>query len=406
MVNYFRLIKGYITQRKIRSLLTIIGVFIGIAAVFSLVSIGQGMQKFIDEQFQASGSNRLTVTPGGGMANSAPGSSLVSAKLYEKDVETVSKSRGVEHAAGYLLRGSVFEFNKESKNGYILAMPTDIVTISYSKQVDFMQVESGRYLNSNDKFSVIISYRTAYTEFKKPVGLGDKIKISGYDFTVVGIRKKSGNPIYDRMSLIPKEAGKEVYNSSDESSMIIVRTIDGFKPEDVAEYVTKDLRRERNVKKGEEDFTVQTAQQSIATFNSILGMVSMFLVGIASISLIVGSVGIMNSMYTSVMERTREIGIMKAIGARNSDIAMIFLIESGILGAVGGIAGIIFGTILAKGTEFVAQLYGIGLFRSYITIELVIGSLAFSFIIGALSGFFPSLEAAGLKPVEAFRYKK
>lgn len=205
---------------------------------------------------------------------------------------------------------------------------------------------------------------------------------------------------------MPIETVREMYAMDKEVSLVSVTVKDGFDVDAVAETIKKDLRRFRGEKEGEEDFSVTTSKQLIETFQSILGVITLFIIGIAAISLLVGGVGIMNSMYTSVLERTRDIGIMKAVGARNSDIIIIFLVESGVLGLTGGIAGVILGAILGKGAEIVAVASGVGIFRSYITIELVAASLSFSFIIGALSGLFPALEASRLKPVDAFRYRR
>jgi putative ABC transport system permease protein len=154
------------------------------------------------------------------------------------------------------------------------------------------------------------------------------------------------------------ETAREIFNEPKELETIYVQTKNGFKPEDVAEEIKKDLRRFRDEKKGEETFQIQTFAQLLSQINVILNIVGIVLVTISAISLIVGGVGIMNSMYTSVLERTHEIGIMKAIGARNSHIMAIFLIESGLYGLVGGIAGISIGLGMAKIAEFVAAQMG------------------------------------------------
>jgi len=163
------------------------------------------------------------------------------------------------------------------------------------------------------------------------------------------------------------------------------------------------MRRDHDVKEGEEDFTVTTSIQLIEGFNNILDVVQIVLIGIAAISLFVGGVGIMNTMYTSVLQRRKEIGVMKSIGATNTDILMIFLFESGILGIIGGVFGVIFGLMLSKGVEIAASLAGVDILKAYVSIPLVIGALLFSFIIGALSGFMPAKQASKLQPVDALR---
>ncbi|HIE33536.1 MAG TPA: FtsX-like permease family protein [Candidatus Altiarchaeales archaeon] len=149
-----------------------------------------------------------------------------------------------------------------------------------------------------------------------------------------------------------------------------------------------------------------TTEQVRETVNSILLVIQIVVIGIAAISLIVGGVGIMNSMYTSVLERTREIGVMKAIGARNSDIMLLFLIESGIIGLVGGIIGCLIGVGLAKGVEFVAtQELSTAILKASITPGLIIGALIFSFMVGCISGLLPAKGAAEMNPIDALRYE-
>jgi putative ABC transport system permease protein len=175
---------------------------------------------------------------------------------------------------------------------------------------------------------------------------------------------------------------------------------------EVAEDVEKNLRRERDEEIGEETFSVETPEQLLESFASVLSIVQAILVGIAAISLIVGAVGIMNTMYTAVLERTKEIGIMKSIGAKNSAIQAIFLIESGLLGLVGGIIGIIIGLGLSKLVEVIAnQAWG-----AAITVAmpawLILGALAFAFLLGMGSGFFPARHASLQNPVDSLQYEK
>ena len=166
----------------------------------------------------------------------------------------------------------------------------------------------------------------------------------------------------------------------------------------------KELRQSRNVEEGKEDFTVQTPGSILAILNNILMVVEGVLVGIAGISLLVGGIGIMNTMYTAVLERTREIGIMKALGARREMILLLFLIESGFLGLIGGIIGVILGFAASKLVEIVAfQIYGTMLIQANFSFLLMFGMLLFAFLIGAISGVFPAKQAASLQPVDALR---
>ncbi len=155
---------------------------------------------------------------------------------------------------------------------------------------------------------------------------------------------------------------------------------------------------------GKEDFIIQTPEQLLGTLNTILNIIQGVLVGIAAISLIIGGIGITNTMYTAVVERTREIGIMKSIGATPKTIMYLFLVESGLLGLIGGVIGVILGVSLAKIVEFAAfQAFGTSLIQVTISPVVIIGALLFAFIVGAISGAFPAKQAANMNPVDALR---
>jgi putative ABC transport system permease protein len=201
------------------------------------------------------------------------------------------------------------------------------------------------------------------------------------------------------------ETARELFNEPKLDSMLIAQTEKGVEPARVGKEVNKKLRDRRNQKEGEEDFLVQTPEQLQATFGSILAVLQIVVIGIAAISLLVGGIGIMNTMYTSVVERTREIGIMKAVGARNSDVWLIFLTESGMLGLVGGTLGVLVGVSLAYAAQLAAAANGLELFKANFEPALIIGALLFSFVVGAVSGTLPARQAASLKPADALRYE-
>ncbi|MCK4491202.1 MAG: ABC transporter permease, partial [Candidatus Altiarchaeales archaeon] len=192
----------------------------------------------------------------------------------------------------------------------------------------------------------------------------------------------------------------------DDYITIMARAKPNYDPEKVAEKIKEKLRKDRGLEKGEEDFMVLTMEQMKEAVGIVLDATQAVVVGIAFISLFVGGVGILNTMYTSVLERTKEIGVMKAVGARNSDIMLLFLIESGTVGLVGGLIGCLIGASISKGLEYIAvtQLDQT-LIQASITPELIIGALLFSFIVGCISGVLPARQASKLKPVDALRYE-
>lgn len=216
---------------------------------------------------------------------------------------------------------------------------------------------------------------------------------------------KIGNPQDDSQVYIPIDTYMDIIGGKRDYGFIMAQVSNSAEVDSIAESLKKDLRKERDVKKGEEDFTVQTTQQAIDSFSTILNVVQAVLIGLATISLLVGGVGIMNTMYTSVMERTREIGIMKAIGAKNSSIVTIFLIEAGVLGLVGGAIGTAIGVTAGKLVEFVASSAGYSILKISFSPGLIAFSILFSFIVGAIAGILPAIRASRLKPVEALRYE-
>jgi len=188
--------------------------------------------------------------------------------------------------------------------------------------------------------------------------------------------------------------------------VIAVQVQKGVDANKVADDIERAMRRDRDLELGKEDFQISTPQQILETLDTILTMVEIVLIGIAAISLLVGGIGIANTMYTAVVERTKEIGIMKSIGAQNKDILLIFVIESGLLGLAGGAIGIVFGIGLSKLVEYLAFAFlGTSLIKAFFPWYLIVGSLVFSFLIGTISGFFPARQAASLKPVDALRYE-
>jgi len=400
--DFFILAVNNLKRRRLRSWLTMIGIFIGIAAVVSLLSLGQGLQEYINEQFEILGGNTIIIeTRTLGPPGSASSKSLI---LTSKDLEIVRDTRGVKDAAGILMKSGVVSFKDESEVVFTMGMNEEYLDL-FENMGNFAVVE-GRELTDNDQFKVVVGNNHAFGEvWERDVKLRDTVVIEGEEFTVVGIRGKIGNPFDDNAISIPKETLKELVGVDDEESQILAKTAVGFDPEDVADDIERRLRRSRGEKEDQETFRVQTSEQLLTTFNNIFAVVQGVLVGIAAISLLVGGIGIMNTMYTSVLERTKEIGTMKAIGAKNSHILSIFLIESGLLGLIGGLIGIILGISLAKIAEYVAAIYiGSPLLHASLNPAILIGALLFSFIIGTASGVFPAMQASRLKPVDALRY--
>ncbi|MEK6960986.1 MAG: ABC transporter permease [Nanoarchaeota archaeon] len=405
IADYFRIVFGNIRYRQRRSILTMIGIFIGIAAVVSLISLGQGMQDAINSQFASVGADKVMVQAKSG--GFGPPGSTAAGKVTDKDLEIVRRVSGVDEVAGRLLKIVSVRFNDRQRVQYVTSLP-DSQDAGLIIEANNYDPQEGRMIRPSDKGVVMVgSGLVDKTNFGKAVQVGSKLEVNGKDFKVIGILKALGDPARNKAVVMNQDDLRDLLGIKDEElSMIVARAAKFDDPAVVAARVKRALMRERHEKEGRETVQVQTSAQLIRSFNTILNIVQAVLVGIAAISLLVGGIGITNTMYTAVLDRTREIGIMKAVGARNMDIVMIFLLESGLLGVAGGAIGVILGFSLSSLVEYAAMYaFGSALIQASFPWQLIVGSFVFSFIVGVLSGIVPAFRASRLPPVEALRYE-
>ncbi|MBN1502492.1 ABC transporter permease [Candidatus Woesearchaeota archaeon] len=402
-MDLFKIAVNNMTQRKLRSWLTMIGIFIGITAVVSLISLGQGLQAAVNEQFKFLGSDKITIMPAG--LQGPPGSDTGNAILTQHDIDIIRKVKGVKEVSYRTMQSARVKFRDVSKYRPVVGLPTDTESSEIAESVGF-RIEEGRSVRDGDRYKVMIGndYTKEDNPFKKIISTGDYIYIEDEKYEVVGILKKMGNVMIDRAIVMHEEQAKEIFELGDEISVIVIQVDEGEDTEKVADDIKRKMRKERGLDEGKEDFQVIIPTQIIETFNDVLNIVISVIVGVAGISLVVGGVGIMNTMYMSILERRKEIGIMKAVGARNSDVAKIFLFESGILGSIGGIIGVLLGFALARFIELViAVLWQPDVLVAEYPLWLPVAMLIFSFGVGTVFGTFPALQAAKLHPVDALR---
>ena len=401
--DLFKLGVNNLRRRRLRSWLTMLGIFIGIAAVVALISLGQGLQTAVTAQFASLSTDKLTIQ-NAGTGLGPPGSTVIE-KLNEHDVKVIERVSGVEYVISRLLRNGKVEFNGNLKFKYLGSLPEDEKQAELVYEAMALEVEKGRLLKPTDSGKIVLGNSVPKKEeFDKEIEVGNKILIQEEEFEVVGIFEKASTFTLNDAILITEDDMKELLNIGDEIDTIIAQVKDSKDIEQVAERIERVMRRDRSLNKGEEDFSVQTPLEALSTVNTILISVNAVVIGIAMISLIVGGIGIANTMYTSVIERKKEIGTMKAVGAKNSDILTVFLIESGLLGVVGGIVGVLIGSGIALLTANLANnFFGNDIILVNISLPLIISSVAFSFLIGVLSGAIPSYQASKLRPVEALR---
>ena len=405
VLELFKLALNNLKERRLRSLLTIIGIFIGITAVVALISLGNGLQNVVTGEFAAIGADKITVMGYNGFAASPFVSDTLPNPITTDDVRVVARTRGIQEAGVMFFTSAKAEFKKESKNTFIIGLPEDS-TRALIEEGQSVEIAAGRELKQGERGVIVVGSYFADGFFDRKVYAGDSVTVEGKEFRVVGIQKSSGSRSDDSYIFMNLEEARDLTNKKELVSMILARIKKGEEPKKVSAAVAENLRKHRNVDEGSEDFVAQTSEELAASFAAILGIVQAVIVGIAAISLMVGGVGIMNTMYTSVVERTKEIGLMKSVGARNSDITLLFMFESGLLGLMGGLVGVTLGALLAKIAEAVAQqAIGEASFVASLTPELILGALAFAFLIGTISGVLPAQKASALKPAVALRYE-
>lgn len=391
-------------HRKIRSFLTVVGIFIAIFTVFVLLSMSLGLNEGIQEQFRQLGTDKFFIQPKGSYSGADQTSNVM---LTTKDIDTLEKISELKKVTYYTIGNVRIKFKDETRYYIAMAIPFKPVNgWDIFSEVYDIKAQDGRLLKDGDRGKVLLGYGYKYDNFMgKPVNVNDKIELNGAEFEVAGILETVGNSADDKQIYMTIEDFKALFNSGDRVDFVIAQIKEGENMTQVVDKAEKALRRERGVTEKTQDFTILTPEQLLESFGIVLNILMAFLIGIGAISIVVGGIGIANTMFTSVLERRKEIGTMKAIGAKNEDILTIFIVESGILGLIGGFLGLIFGIIVAKAIEYYAQQNVGTIIRASMSPYLIIGCLLFGFIIGTVSGFFPSRQAAALKPADALRYE-
>lgn len=384
-----------IKRRKLRSWLTIIGIIVGVLAIVSLMSLSQGLQESIAQEFDRLGARKITITSVFLMWGGAGDSGFT-----DRDVREIEKIFDVEFVMP-AIDGSVrFTYNNE-------VIPVSLTGYDISNLEEYFNQENlyllrGNYFSNSSHNHIIVGYdyyNNYDNLFKKRLDVGSRIKLDNQYYTVIGIMSDTGQPQTNKKMYVSIENMRSIVglkdNAIDKMFVIVKENRD---VDIVGERIEYRLERLRKT----EDFVVTTPAKTAEQRKEILNVVSIVVVGIAAISLLVGGVGIMNSMYTSVVERKKEIGILKAIGARRIDILSIFLLESGIIGLIGGILGTIGGLSLAISVSLISSYFGIH-FAYSINAFIIFFGAGFSFIVGLLSGFLPAYQASKQEPIESLK---
>lgn len=404
MKDYFVLGSKNLKRRGVRSWLTLIGVLIGIAAVVSLISLGNTLKDTVNSQFNIASVEVITVQAGGITGMGPPGTG-VSNPLTKQDSDEIGKLSSVEYAIPQNVRMVTAEYNDIAAMMSTTSLPnSDRLRELY--EIDGMEVSAGRLMEKGEDNVIMIGSNIANKDknpFARDLGIGNKLTINDVSFRIIGIIEPKGSFIIDNTIYISHEALGELVAFGDVIDIISVIPKDEESVDRTREDIEKLLRKRRDVKVGEEDFEVSTLEAQFDSINQVLFGIQAFIVIIALISIVVGAIGIANTMATSVVERRKEIGIMKSIGAKNENIFYQFFVEAGLLGLVGGAIGIALGLgVSYLGTAGLNSALGTETSPS-ISLTVIGFALAGSFLIGALSGIIPALNAARQNPVEAIR---
>jgi len=403
--EYFQLAWRNLKSRSLRSWLTILGIVIGVFLIIALLSVSESIKTTINQQLKALGSEIIFVMPGGfSDITSIMAMYLSGSRLERADIEAIKKTPGVETVLLMSYSALTMRYQGESKTVFVIGQPWDEGVEILAKFQGWSLAE-GRWPIAGRR-EIIIGQQVAKAIFKEKVAINTEATIKGRKFLIVGILNSLGSKtddsaVYLDLSLFQEITGEQ----KGTAQMATVKVQEGQSTSQVAEDLKIKLQetRKRRISTDEADFSVVTSDTMQEIAGSILAIIQFTVFIFASIAIVVGGIGITNTMFTSVRERTREIGVMKAVGAKNSTILYIFLIESGIIGLAGGLGGTILGIIFNWVIVTYAQIHPVFYFTFSIGPGLIMFGLSFSFLIGCLAGVFPARRAAKLRPVEALR---
>jgi len=406
--TYLKMGMNMLVHSKLRSWLTIIGIVIGVGSVIGIVSLGDAMQANIQSNLAEMDLTKITISPGYTKASSnmpgppgggGGGGSTTDAELTDDDIRALQGLDSIQYKEGEISSSEEVKYSGETATLSITGVDPQVW-----KYMSTLKTQSGRLLEPADRYVAVIGSDVATEIYDHDIGVNQVISINNKSVRVVGILEEKGEgddskiymPIDGAINLID-DAEKGVYDT------ISVKA----KSEDLVDGLVNDIEKKLMVSRhinqeDDRDFSVSASKSMAESVTELTDTMTLFLGAIAAVSLLVGAVGITNTMFTSVLEKTKEIGTMKAIGAKNRDILMIFLFNSGMVGLVGGILGVILGAFVSSGLQ---SMMGSMTSGSGLSISLMAEGLTLAVLIGVISGVVPAYRASKLRPVDALRYE-
>jgi len=386
---------GSVRSHRLRSGLTMLGIAVGIGAVVLLTAVGEGVRQFVLAEFTQFGTNIIAITPGKTSTFGVSGATISSVRhLSIEDAAALYRVNAVEAVVPVIQGNARVEFGQRNRRTTIIGVGADMPAVWN------MHISVGQFL-PEDPFEsarafAVLGSRMRDELFGTANPLGQRIRVGSDRFRVIGVMESKGQMLgfdLDDTVFIPIGKATEVFNR--EGLMEIDVT---YRKDDRADTVASAVRRLLLARHGQEDFTIKTQEQMLSVLDSILRLLTLGVAAIGGISLVVGAVGITTIMTIAVAERTSEVGLFRAIGAPRSEIRKLFLLESAILGASGGVAGIVGAVALVEAVRFLLPTLPLNLVWHYVAAAFVIAT-----VIGVLSGLAPAAKAARMDPVEALR---